>query len=228
MNFLAHGLFHLDSPWTLTGTALPDWLRLLHRKARVRLDEVRAVAESEDGPRGRLARGLLAHHEDDRRFHQSQAFHGATRYLTDRIRQENASRLKIRPSFVSHILLEMLLDAALMAEDPSRVDRYYASLAEVPPREVWEHVQAWVPAGIAHGHQVSMLPRVMERFLGAAFLHDYHHDEDLLFRLDQVMGRLGLDSPAPVLRPLLSHFREEVANRAEALIAGGQEEPVST
>jgi hypothetical protein len=219
MNFLAHGLLHLDAPWTLTGTALPDWLRLLHRKARVNLAEVRKVAATDGGRRGRLAQGLLAHHEDDRRFHQSQAFEEATRSLTDQIRAHNTQKLRIRPSFVSHILLEMLLDAALMAADETRVDRYYESLAQVEPADVWDQTKSWVPVA------ADDLPLVMTRFVQIGFLREYQHDERVLFRLGQVMSRVRLESPTPVLGPLMPQLRREVAQRADALLLGAKTEP---
>src|SRR5690606_21605874 len=69
MNYLSHGHAYLDDdPWILAGTSLPDWLAAADRRCRVREEQATALA-AEGGRLGALARGVLAHLEDDRWFH---------------------------------------------------------------------------------------------------------------------------------------------------------------
>ena len=51
----------------------------------------------------------------------------------------------MRPSFLGHILVEILLDASLIAHDASRLDRYYQAVAAVDPGLVESTVNRIAP-----------------------------------------------------------------------------------
>jgi hypothetical protein len=117
----------------------------------------------------------------------------------------------MRPHFLGHILVELLLDAALIAEDPRGVDAYYRALAAVDARRVAEAV------GRMNGADASPLVEIIERFLAMRFLYDYVEDEPLAYRLNQVMRRVRLpELPArfieilPDARRLAVYWRDEL------------------
>ena len=56
MNYFAHALPFLDSPYFAAGTAVPDWLNVVDRRVRCRSRHARAFCEN---PRPDVAR-LLA------------------------------------------------------------------------------------------------------------------------------------------------------------------------
>ena len=56
LNYLAHAHLHLDRPWFVAGTALPDWLSASDRPTRIHRDRL---------PHGSdLAAGIIRHFEE--------------------------------------------------------------------------------------------------------------------------------------------------------------------
>jgi len=211
MNYLAHGYRHLHDPWFLAGTALPDWLRVLDRRARVPPDALRPFTGDADARVASMARGALRHHEDDRRFHGSEAFGQTRREVAAILRRALPAAEGHRPSFVAHLLLEVHLDAALLAEDPRRLDAYYAALGSLAPDDVDEVGSRLTPA--ARGR----LGRLFEGFRRERFLDDYADDARLAHRLGQVMRRAR--QPAlPPLAAVLPGARALVRLRAADLL----------
>src|SRR5262245_28893045 len=107
---------------------MPDWLRLLDRRARAPEDAVLAFVSDADPRAASLARGVIRHHEDDRRFHGGAAFAAARRETAAILRERLPPADGHRPSFIAHLLVEVQLDASLAEETPGLLDRYYAAL----------------------------------------------------------------------------------------------------
>ena len=186
MNFLCHALPYLDDPLVVAGTAVPDWLSVLDRRLRARGKAAQQLVESQDASLSRVATGVLRHHQDDRWFHGTRAFAETNLTLSLELRELLPGDAGFRPSFVGHILVEILLDSLWLRDDPSWVDRYYAVLEAVPAKTVEQCV-----AAIA-GKPATGLVELVERFLRVRFLYDYDDHDKLLGRLNQVMRRVGL------------------------------------
>ena len=119
-----------------------------------------------------------------------------------------------RPSFLGHILVELLLDAALIEQSPGQLDAYYAAIDSVAPNEISTTVNQMITC------QTGMLVFFIPRFSAARFLYDYGEDDKLLFRLNKVMRRVRL---APLPKEILSFFpeaRKLVKERQDELLAG--------
>ncbi len=187
MNYFAHGLAFLEDPYFLAGTAAPDWLNVVHRKVRLRREQLLPFAEDSGTPAARFAKGILRHLDDDDWFHATVGFEQATREMTGLFR-EHLTSLEENPraSFLGHITTELILDGVLIASDPKRLDDYYVSLSTVDP--------AWIERTVSEitGQEVSSLAWFCERFLEARFLFDYLEAPKLLFRLNQVVTRIKL------------------------------------
>ncbi|MCA9269935.1 MAG: hypothetical protein KDA41_15750 [Planctomycetales bacterium] len=212
MNYFAHGRAHVDDPYRLAGTAVPDWLNVVDRKVRARSKGALPVANQGDPQAAAVAQGVLEHHRDDAWFHSTPAFAELSCRFTTDIRDAIPRDDGLRPSFLGHILVEILLDWALAAEDPSALEAYYAALATVDPAAVEQAV-----AQIA-GRPATGLARFIGLFVEHRFLFDYADDDKLLFRLNQVMRRVKL-SPLPAeFTALLARFRPEVQSRRQALL----------
>jgi len=188
VNFLAHGFRHLDDPWFVAGTALPDWLRMLDRRARAPADVVLAFAADADPRAASLARGVLRHHEDDRRFHGSAAFAAARGETTAVLREVLSSADGHRPSFIAHLVVEMNLDAALAEESPDLLDRYYGALGSIAPGQLDDVVRRVLP------NPPSGSASILARFVTERFLADYADPRTLAARLDRVLR--GARQPA--------------------------------
>ena len=125
----------------------------------------------------------------------------------------SAAGRDFRPAFLGHILVEILLDAALIADDPGRLDAYYAAHDAVDGQWSRRPSTAWP------GVPVDELARFVGLFSRERFLWDYLDDGKLLMRLNQVMRRVKLPAlPAEFVR-LLPAARQLVAERQAELIS---------
>lgn len=222
MNYLAHALAVLDDPYEVAGAAVPDWLALTRPRLRCRSRHARPWVEADDPVVAAVARGVVRHHADDDWFHQTPAFGDVSLELARRIRRVTADADGMRPSFLGHVLLELLLDATLAEARPERLHRYYEALDEVDSGRV-----ACV-VGAMSGCDAAQLAAIIERFVALRFLFDYADDERLLVRLNQVMRRVRLpELPAaftdvlPEARHLVALYAEELLTPASVAGAGG-------
>ena len=125
MNYFAHALPFLDEPYLVAGTAVPDWLTVVDRKLRVRRRHAEPFTEATDPPLAAVARGLIQHFRDDLHFHETRAFAETTLELSAAARRAAGDDPGFRPSFLGHLLVEVLLDASLAVRHPEEVERYY-------------------------------------------------------------------------------------------------------
>ncbi|MDZ4819124.1 MAG: hypothetical protein SGJ20_09150 [Planctomycetota bacterium] len=214
MNYFAHGCRFVDDPYFLAGTAVPDWLSVVNRKVRAREKQAALLTDHEDRRVASLARGIVRHHRDDAWFHLSRAFSELSLRFAVQIRGALPGDEGFRPSFLGHIIVELLLDAILIQPDPVRLDEYYAALEKVDPALVESTV------GLISGRPASGLADLIPIFLRERFLWDYSDDGKLLFRLNQVMRRVQLPALPKSFCNLLPSMRHEVHERFFELNAG--------
>ena len=203
MNYFAHGRHVIDRPYVLAGTAVPDWLGMCGRKARIRRSRLA------DG-KGDVATGIRSHLRQDAWFHRTRAFLEVSGELTRELRGRNDDP-RLRAAFFGHVLTEMLLDAVLIADEPGCLDAYYDALDRVDAARVEEEVGAWVaavPVGLA---------RCIDRFRRYRFLASYPEDEGLRARVHGLAGRIGIDPPRG-LRAVIPAARRLVEFRAADLL----------
>ncbi|MEQ8848386.1 hypothetical protein [Botrimarina sp.] len=217
MNYLAHALPFLEKaridPYELAGAAVPDWLGVAARRTKCRSRDARPHLEADDPRAAALARGVCRHHADDAWFHDSPAFGRLSLAFAKELRESLGESTSLRPWFLGHVLVELLLDDALSARQPDLLDRYYAAIAQADP--------AWVAATVERfsRRDVGRLAEFVERFVEVRFLEDYAHDERLTYRLNQVMSRVRLD-PLPAEFPaLLPPMRGAVNASVDELLA---------
>lgn len=214
MNYLAHGFRFVDRPYFLAGAALPDWLSVVDRRCRVRTKHVLPCCDGEDAALAEFARGVAQHHFDDGWFHETQAFYDLSWQLTCAFRERLNPDDGMRPSFLGHIVVELLLDAALHEQSPGLLDGYYDALDVVDPAEI----EAWV-AQLAP-RPATDLGRFIDLFRQSRFLYDYADDAKLCYRLNQVMRRVGLPELPETMCEVLAPARAAVAARVPELLAG--------
>jgi hypothetical protein len=212
MNYFAHGRRFTDDPFFLAGTAVPDWLNVVDRRLRVRSKQARLFVNATDETVARLAAGIVQHHADDDWFHGSRAFAELSLELSRRLRKALPADDGFRPHFLGHILVEILLDAELIANDPARLDAYYATMDGLDGDAVAVALNAIAP------RPAENLAKFIGLFSRERFLFDYADDGKLLFRLNQVMRRVGLPVLPPTLTQVLAELRPLVRERADELL----------
>lgn len=213
MNYLAHGWRFADDPYFLAGTAAPDWLSVIDRKIRLRSRRAIDFITDADPLTAALARGVVQHHIDDGWFHATTAFNELSLEFAVLVRDALPGDEGFRPSFLGHILVELLLDRKLTEDEPDRLDRYYAALAALDPGRV-ENIVSRLAT-----QPVPRLAELLPRFQGERFLYDYLDDAKLLTRLNHVMRRVKLPLLPPHLIELMPAMRERVNSRAAELLA---------
>jgi hypothetical protein len=212
MNYLAHGWRFTDEPYVLAGTAAPDWLSVIDRKIRVRSRTAAEFVDDADDALSAVARGVVQHHADDAWFHATPAFNELSLRFAVEIRAALPGDEGFRPSFLGHILVELLLDAALAEEYPRRLDDYYKALAALEPTSVERAVSRLAT------RPVERIQALIRRFLEERFLYDYLDDGKLLTRLNHVMRRVGLPQLPPNFIELIPSIRQRVRERSTELL----------
>jgi hypothetical protein len=214
VNYFAHGRRFVDAPYVLAGTAVPDWLSVINRKVRARSKHAQLLTDDSNSVVADVARGVVQHHRDDRWFHASRAFAELSLSFTVEIRDRLPPDNGFRPSFLGHILVELLLDAVLFESDIRQLNQYYEALDNLDV-ELIEHAVSQMTTG-----DVGMLTFFIPRFSAERFLYDYLDDEKLLWRLNTVMRRVRL-SPLPNdLSEFFPQARDAVRLRKDELLAG--------
>jgi hypothetical protein len=212
MNYFAHAVAFLDKPYFLAGTAVPDWLGVVDRTIRIRSKHAALLADDTDPPTSAIARGILQHFRDDARFHETRAFAELLLELTALLRDLLADEGGFRPSFLAHLLMEVLVDASLIAENPAPVETYYRVLDSLDAELIQRVVNRMTHRPTTH------LAYMIERFCQERILWDYLEDDKLLVRLNQVMHRVGFAHLPDGIREVLPQIRRRVAEKTAALL----------
>jgi hypothetical protein len=212
MNYFAHGRHFVDDPYFLAGTAVPDWLNVVDRRVRVRSHHAQACVDAADPCTARVAAGIVQHCADDAWFHGTRAFAELSLALCGVLREQLPDDEGFRPHFLGHILVEILLDAELIADDPRRLEAYYAALDGLDAVAVAAAVDTIAPRPVGN------LGTFIGLFSRERFLFDYGDDGKLLFRLNQVMRRVGLPLLPAAAAETLAALRPLVRARKDELL----------
>ncbi|MEO2015436.1 MAG: hypothetical protein ABGZ53_13795 [Fuerstiella sp.] len=213
MNYLAHGYQFLDCPLFLAGTAVPDWLSVVNRRVRARSRLVQPVVDATDCNDVRdIGRGILQHHRDDDAFHRCESFQQMEAILAAQFRRHMPDKYDHRPGFLGHIVVELMLDAALAAKDETLLDRYYAAMSLVDSRKVERAVNQMAT------RQTDRLAWFIDRFLEERFLEDYVDDDRIFFRINQVLHRVKIPALEKTSIEVLTSARELLLQRGQELL----------
>lgn len=218
MNYLAHAWPLMRNaqpdPCELAGVAVPDWLGVAARRTKCRSRHAEPWLAADDARLAALARGICRHHSDDAWFHGSAAFGTLSLDFAKRLRKAFGEGTSMRPWFLGHILVELLLDDELARRHPGLLERYYAAAAQIDG--------GWVASAVQQmcGRDVGKLAHFIQRYAEARFLEDYRTDEGLTLRLNQVMSRVGLNELPASFVTVLPGCRDAVAASFEALLLG--------
>jgi len=212
VNYLAHGIRYLDRPYFLIGSALPDLLSVVNRRSRVRRRTLEGRLSEFTGEDRELVLGMLQHLHDDQWFHGTPGFYETTSELSRRFREVLGPDDDWNCSFLGHLVTELLIDATLSHLVPGSLTAYYTACQQVHPQRIQDVVSA-----VATEPPLE-LARFIERFIQERFLEDYTNNERLLYRLNQVMRRVGIPLlPASVLT-VLESSRDVVRDRLSDLL----------
>lgn len=214
MNYLAHAIPFLDEPYFAAATGVPDWLTVVDRRMRLRSKQVEPFLEDPDPQVVAVAGGVLQHLRDDIRFHGTRVFSELSLKLTVTARDALGGETGMRPAFLGHLLVEVLLDASLAVEDPTRLEAYYRMLEAVDPERIQRIVCRMA------GRETDRLAVLISEFLRRRILSDYLEDGRLWMRLNQIMHRVRVAPLPESFRDLLPGARQLVDESRDELLKG--------
>lgn len=184
---------------------------MVNRRLRFRPQRLDPAALHADQNISELMAGIKQHLEDDNRFHNCEAFSRCLVAVLQEVRPF-LDGVGIPPVFLSHLLVEVLLDAQLVRTRQADVSRYYADLESVDPD--WTE---WATGEIL-GQSVSGLAHFIRLFCRERILFDYADNVSLLRRLNQVMRRLRLPNLSDSFQEAVEASRPIVTAHAEELL----------
>jgi hypothetical protein len=214
MNYFAHALPFLDQPYFAAGTGVPDWLCVADRAVRLRSKHAEAFSDDQDPAATAVVQGVLQHLRDDAYFHTTRAFAETSIALAVMARDVLDGETGMRPAFLGHLLTELLLDAALIADHADRLAEYYRILDAVDPGKVEAAVNRIAP------RPTQRLATFIGLFLRERILWNYLEDEKLGLRLNQIMHRVRLEVLPARFLAILPDARRLVTERKDALLEG--------
>ncbi|MBN2021970.1 MAG: hypothetical protein JW809_04185 [Pirellulales bacterium] len=214
MNYLAHAIPFLDEPYRVAGAGVPDMLVVVDRRVRLRSRHVRPFLDDPDPVVAAVAGGIAQHFRDDARFHETAAFARLSNELAVASAAVLGDAAALRPRFVGHLLVELLLDATLAEDRPDLLERYYRAIEAVDARRVQEAVNQMAP------QPTDRLAAMISLILRERFLSDYLEDAKLWVRLNQIMRRVRLEPLPEGFREILPDARRRVRAQRDALLEG--------
>lgn len=210
MNYFAHSFRFLDKPYIVAGTSLPDWLSVVNRRARLRRTTLIPYLNAQDERLRQLVTGAIQHLDDDLRFHNAPIFSDILVQVV-RLIQPVVNGRSLPLTFLAHLTIEVMFDAALLDRFPSGAEDYYAALSHIDPD--------WIETvtEILTTERVDALSSFIRMFCKEGLLHDYKDDAATFRRMNQVMARLKLPPLPSSFLQVLPKVRSLVATRENEL-----------
>lgn len=187
MNGFTHALPFLEDAYFAVGCCLPDWLSICDRGCRVREKNAIQFVDDNDPIVSAVAQGIVQHHQDDTWFHATPVFNKLILDFSVELKQLFGNERTMRPGFVGHILVELLLDAFLSSKHPGKMEFFYQQVAEVESKSIQMAINLFAT------HPTDRLVSEIDRFVIVRYWFDYATDEGVIYRINQVLRRVRLE-----------------------------------
>lgn len=184
MNFLSHFYFERFSrnPELVVGSVLPDLLKNSRRGSQIH--PRKRPERFTDHPKIQsIYAGWERHMEADRIFHMTDFFYQHTHELKERLAPIIVTT-PIRPSFFSHIALELLLDHLLLADGRVHERVFYELLAAADKDAIAKFLAR---GGVT---DTGVFFRFFNSFLRSQYVGSYRNFGQIVFALIEICRRL--------------------------------------
>jgi hypothetical protein len=212
MNGFTHALPYLENANFAVGCCLPDWLSICDRKCRAREKNALRLVDDSDPVVATVARGVVQHHHDDAWFHATPKFNRLMLEFAVELKGVFGNERTMRPRFVGHILVELLLDAYLSSRYPGSLEFFYQQVARVDSERIQAAVNRFAT------RPTDRLAGEIKRFIHARYLFDYDTNSGIVFRINQVLKRVRLEPLDERIMSWLPGARARVYKNATDLL----------
>lgn len=209
MNFLSHFYFDRNNkdPNYVIGGILPDLVKnarkdwIFHPEKNTPL-YLSPELES-------LFAGWKRHLEIDKHFHSSDFF----TVHTAAIRTAIAPVLKnspIRPSFIAHIALELMLDSLLLAENLIDANQFYYIISLSDRSSLYNFLI------LNKADDPVLFFNFLDEFIQSRYLHSYREAQNIMYAINRICLRVWQDPMSETqklqLISILPGYQEELEN----------------
>jgi len=206
VNFLSHYYFerHAPHPERVLGALLPDLLRNVDKGYvfHPRRHEARLFA---DARTRQISEGWYGHVEVDRVFHNSAFFLDHCRALRREL-VPLLGHLPVRPSFMAHIAIELLLDQLLMRDGLADPAEMYERLDRADRSAIRKYLT------VLGGVDIDLFLQFYENFVAARYVLEYAVDANIARALFSICRRVWdfpvRDEDCKNLTECLTAFRD--------------------
>lgn len=206
MNFLSHFYFDRDTDncYLVLGTVLPDLLKNADKTIILHPEKLYHPHESVNS----MICGWKKHLEVDRYFHSSDFFlthsHRLKNMLTPAIEGS-----PVKPFFLGHIALELILDNLLLTTNKITVDGFYKHLEGCDANVIGEFLTF---AGLA---DATVFFKFYDDFKKSRYLYSYSDTREIAYALKKICMRVW-DNPFTLVQEaamneILMAYRAELA-----------------
>ncbi|HCN84261.1 MAG TPA: hypothetical protein DIT07_11680 [Sphingobacteriaceae bacterium] len=187
MNFLSHFYFdkHSDDPELILGTVLPDLIKNAN-KSWLLHPEKRKGLFIHDKKLLSILQGWNRHILVDKFFHASDFFSSHTKIIRSAI----APLLEdspVRPSFLSHIALELMLDSLLITEGMVSAGTFYRQLKNADRDTLTQFL------ALNEIIDPGAFFQFYDKFIASAYLNSYSDPHNIIYALNRICMRVWDD-----------------------------------
>jgi hypothetical protein len=200
MNFLSHFYFDRNStdPYFILGTVLPDLLKNADKTYNIHPEK---LADHPDKAVNSILQGWKKHLEVDKYFHSSEFFNYHAHQLKLVLAPAIAGSV-VKPFFLGHIALELILDNLLITSENLSVDEFYNHLEAVDD----DALQTFLAySGIS---DPAIFFKFFRKFNQNRYLHTYAEATQVAYALKRICMRVWKDP----------FTEEQEANMAEVVL----------
>jgi len=210
MNFLSHYYFERENPNEnmVMGVVLPDFVKNAHKDWNLH-PQKEEVLFNTNTVHNSILKGWKKHLETDRLFHNSVFFIEQTTALKQLILPAVGTG-PVKPFFLAHIALELLLDHLLVSQGKINIQNFYAQLhqANTPALGLFLE-KAKLP-------DMQLFSKFLNNFISSRYLLSYQKTENITYALNRICMRLWEnpfnDHQLTILTKQLEFFKHTIAS----------------
>lgn len=184
MNYFAHFIADgmPDRPYYNLGLILPDLMGIFDRKWKVNKTNTEQITD--DNVKDLLA-GINRHEAIDKAFHQSTFFSTNKNAIQENLSLHDFNNPPYRLFFLSHIMLELIIDRILVKEFPDKARELYNQLEHIDKqklKDLFRQTGSEYKPGFWN---------FFMKFRDYRFVLNYVNDDSLIEVLNKVSQRVG-------------------------------------
>ena len=217
MNFLSHFYFERNNPDVnmILGVVLPDFIKNADKNCNLYPLKDRQLFENHEAQSG-IWKGWERHVKVDGLFHNSEFFTAKTSTLKQLLLPVMEGS-PVKPFFLAHIGLELILDHLLTINADVNIDRFYEALTEADKVALEAFLQNCAMS------DTSSFFKFLNSFISSKYLFSYQKIENISYALNRICMRLWAqpftDKQLDLLTAQLNLFKEDLQPDYPAIFA---------